>query len=101
MKTRFAVVSAAAFALAFATSARADDVAPVAPAAGVVFEPGTPAFADVLAKSKESGKPVFIDFTTDWCGWCRKLEADTYSQASVGEAMKADRKSTRLNSSHH
>jgi thiol-disulfide isomerase/thioredoxin len=89
MKPRALVLSAAAFALAFAASARADDVAPVAPAAGVQFEPGTPSFADVLAKSKESGKPVFIDFTTEWCGWCRKLEADTYSQASVGEAMKA------------
>jgi len=82
--------------LPLATFVRADDDAtPPAPPVekkaevGVVFESGTPKFEDVLAKAKAAGKPVFIDFTTDWCGWCRKLEADTYSQASVGDAMKA------------
>lgn len=32
---------------------------------GVAFEPGTPAFADVLAKAATEKKPVFIDFFTD------------------------------------
>jgi hypothetical protein len=70
MTPRTFLVSTSVLALAFAASARADDVPPpappvVAPAVGVAFEPGTPAFADVLKKAKETGKPVFIDFMTE------------------------------------
>jgi thiol-disulfide isomerase/thioredoxin len=86
------LTSAAALALAaFAPSVRADGPEVLKPAKdeGVVFEPGTPKFEDVLAKAKTEKKPVFIDFSTDWCGWCRKLEKDTFSQASVAEVMKA------------
>lgn len=81
----------AAFLVTSAPAARADGPEVLTPAnsEGVVFEPGTPRFADVLAKAKTEKKPVFIDFSTDWCGWCRKLEKDTFSQASVAEVMKA------------
>lgn len=56
---------------------------------GVAFEPGTPAFSDVLAKAKAQSKPVFIDFSTEWCGWCKRLDKDTFSRPEVGEAMTA------------
>ncbi len=36
-----------------------------------------------LAKSRATGKPLFIDFYTDWCGWCKKLDADVYPDARV------------------
>jgi thiol-disulfide isomerase/thioredoxin len=80
-----------------ARRATADDVGPAAPGAaapsaardGIAFEPGTPSFADALAKAKAAGKPLFVDFTTDWCGWCRKLEKEVFSQASVGKLMQA------------
>jgi thiol:disulfide interchange protein len=54
-------------ALVFAPAVRADE--PAAPAtaqeAGVAFEPGTPALADVLAKAAAEKKPAFLDFYTD------------------------------------
>jgi thiol:disulfide interchange protein len=38
---------------------------------------------DGLTKAAEEGKPVMVDFYTDWCGWCKKLDEDTYSNARV------------------
>lgn len=33
------------------------------------------------AESKRTGKPIFGFFTgSDWCGWCRKLQADVFSK---------------------
>ena len=39
---------------------------------GVKFIEGT--LDDALKLSKESNKPIMIDFYTDWCGWCKVLD---------------------------
>ena len=36
-----------------------------------------------LAKAKEEKKLVMVDLYTDWCGWCKRLDKDTYSDKSV------------------
>lgn len=40
-------------------------------------------YSDALKAARESGKPVMIDVYTDWCGWCKKLDEDTYTAESV------------------
>jgi thioredoxin-related protein len=37
--------------------------------------------------SQNSGKLMMIDFYTDWCEWCHKLDADVYPNARVESAM--------------
>ncbi|MGH9443370.1 MAG: thioredoxin family protein [Thermoanaerobaculia bacterium] len=30
---------------------------------------------------------LLVDFTTEWCGWCRKLEREVYPDPSVSEQL--------------
>ena len=34
-----------------------------------------------LAKKKD--KIILIDAYTDWCGWCKKMDADTYAKSQI------------------
>lgn len=40
-------------------------------------------FTEGMAKAKKENKYVFIDFYTDWCGYCKKLDKETYSNEKV------------------
>lgn len=40
-------------------------------------------YTEALKAAQSSGKPVMIDFATEWCGWCKKLDKDTYSDSKV------------------
>ena len=36
---------------------------------------------------KENPKKIFIDVYTDWCGWCKKMDASTFVDPAVANAM--------------
>jgi thioredoxin-related protein len=36
-----------------------------------------------LQKAKSARKYALADVYTDWCGWCKKLDSDTFSNASL------------------
>jgi thioredoxin-related protein len=36
---------------------------------------------------KENPRPIFIDTYTDWCGWCKKLDQDTFSNSVIAEIL--------------
>jgi protein disulfide-isomerase len=38
-------------------------------------------YEQAVAKAKESGKPILVDFTgSDWCGWCIKLDEEVFAK---------------------
>ena len=41
-----------------------------------------------LAKAKETGKPIMIDFFATWCPPCKMLDAQTYTDAKVQDRSK-------------
>jgi|SRR5690606_2280033 len=36
-----------------------------------------------LEMKKNPEKPLFIDFYTSWCGWCKKMDASTFQETEV------------------
>jgi len=36
-----------------------------------------------LREAEASGRPVLVDVTTDWCGWCKRMDQDVYARADV------------------
>ncbi|WP_297690872.1 DUF255 domain-containing protein [uncultured Eudoraea sp.] len=43
--------------------------------------------ATSLAATDKNPKKIFIDVYTDWCGWCKKMDKDTFQNAEVAEYM--------------
>ncbi|MGD0813341.1 MAG: thioredoxin family protein [Verrucomicrobiota bacterium] len=41
---------------------------------------------DATAQAKKENKLVLLDFTgSDWCGWCKKLDAETFSKSEFAD----------------
>ncbi|HEX2968943.1 MAG TPA: DUF255 domain-containing protein [Bacteroidales bacterium] len=36
---------------------------------------------------KTSPKPLFIDTYTDWCGWCKKMDKETFTDPVISEIL--------------
>lgn len=40
------------------------------------------------AKAEKESKPIYAHFTTTWCGWCRRIEDDTYDSEKGKGVLK-------------
>jgi thioredoxin-related protein len=44
---------------------------------------------DAMAQAKKESKLVLLDFTgSDWCVWCKKLDAEVFTQAEFADYAK-------------
>jgi thioredoxin-related protein len=44
-------------------------------------------FEDAYQLNKKKQKKIFIDVYTDWCGWCKKMDAETFTNPVIVEYM--------------
>lgn len=65
-----------------------------APPATVPWERDLPS---ALARAKGERKLVLVDFYTDWCRWCQRLESTTLVDPQVADALRANFVPVRLN----
>ena len=44
-------------------------------------------FEEAIKRSKTEKRPVFIDVYTDWCGWCKVMDKNTFSEPEVAKLL--------------
>jgi thioredoxin-related protein len=54
-------------------------------------------FEDAVAQNKKKPKKMFIDMYTDWCGWCKKMDASTFINPVIVEYMNENFYAVKFN----
>jgi thioredoxin-related protein len=44
-------------------------------------------YQEGMKQAKESNKPILLDFYTDWCGWCKKMDKETYGNRDIQQLL--------------
>lgn len=63
--------------------ATAKETKKVAPSSGISFD--NMSLEKAKKEAKKSGKMIFIDAYTDWCGPCKRMAATSFKDPNVGE----------------
>ncbi len=66
-----------------------------APLESVRFFEGS--YADALQKAASSKVPLFVDFYTDGCHWCKVLDQEVYTHASVAQTLNTKFLALKIN----
>ena len=45
-------------------------------------------YTQALDEARAGNRLVMLDVYTDWCGWCKKLDRETFADRRVREALK-------------
>lgn len=54
-------------------------------------------FEQAVEKNKTEPKKMFIDVYTNWCGWCKRMDATTFKDPAVVDYMNKNFHAVKLN----
>ncbi len=52
---------------------------------------------EAIKKSEKAPKKIFVDLYTDWCGWCKKMDASTFSDPTVADYVNKNFYAVKFN----
>jgi len=44
-------------------------------------------FEEAMELNKKKPKKIFVDLYTDWCGWCKKMDAETFTDPIIAKYL--------------
>lgn len=44
---------------------------------------------EILTKAKKENKPVFLDISASWCGYCKRMKANVFTNPEVAKLYNA------------
>lgn len=54
-------------------------------------------FEEAVALQAENPKKIFVDVYTDWCGWCKKMDANTFTNPVIIQYMNDNYYAVKFN----
>ncbi|NVK49065.1 MAG: thioredoxin fold domain-containing protein [Cyclobacteriaceae bacterium] len=54
-------------------------------------------FEEAVAANQSNPKMLLVDVYTDWCGWCKKMDNETFTDPKVIEYINANFYAVKLN----
>jgi thioredoxin-related protein len=54
-------------------------------------------YTEGVRQASAANKKILVDVYTDWCGWCKKMEKDTYSDEDIKSYLTENYILVRLN----
>ncbi len=54
-------------------------------------------FDEAVTIARRDNKKILLDVYTDWCGWCKKMDSEVYSNPSVISALSASFIAVKVN----
>jgi thioredoxin-related protein len=53
-------------------------------------------YGQALERARRENKPVMVFFYTQWCGWSRRMDQDTFGDSSVVQYVRANFVATHI-----
>lgn len=54
-------------------------------------------FEEAVKKNKKKPRKIFVDVYTDWCGWCKKMDKETFMDPTVVEYINDNYYAVKFN----